>query len=452
MLAHIANMVEEAQGTKAPIERFADTVSAVFVPVVLIMAVTSFAFWLVFGRYLLGGNESLAFAIQSFLGVLVIACPCALGLATPTAIIAGVGRGAKQGILVKDAQSLELLHTITTVVIDKTGTLTQGEPVVVGIYPSDFFASHTSTDHDGKGLSAENRLLLIAASLEQGSEHPIARAILHRAREMQLPLQGAPEGFRMHRGKGIIASVAGKEYRIGTQSFLEEAGIRNISIPQQAVDDGTTLFFVSDKTAYLGSISVLDVPKANAKNAVSHLTSMGIEVILATGDRAPAAAAVSKRVGISRFHASMLPEEKLTLITSLQREGKRVAMVGDGVNDTPALAASDVGIALATGSDSALSTAQITLLAGDISKVARAIELSKTTMRIVKQNLFWAFFYNALGIPVAAGILYPVFGIHISPALAGAAMAFSSVSVVTNSLRLARVGNHLWGNRKQEVV
>lgn len=432
-LSHIASLVQHAQGTKAPIERLADTVSGIFVPVVLGIAMLTGFTWMIVGSFTFGFSVALPLAIQSFISVLVIACPCALGLATPTAIIVAVGRGARMGILVKDAESLERLHRIDTVVVDKTGTLTTGKPVV--------------TDVVGKNTSD---LLSLAASLESKSEHPIAHAVLAKAKEEHALIR-TTTNFHVIRGKGIEGVIQGKTVRIGNADFLAEHGIAREKVSVLPKYDGKTILHVASGSSHLGFIVISDFPKPGAKHVIERLRAMGVSVVMATGDRKSAAEVIAHMVGIESVAAQLLPDGKAALVANLHSEGKRVAMVGDGVNDAPALAAADVGIAMSTGVDSAITTANMTLLHGDIQKIADAIQLSKQTMRIVKQNLFWAFFYNIVGIPMAAGLFYPFFGIMLHPIFAGAAMAFSSVSVVANSLRLTRAGTtHSQRNNRQE--
>lgn len=433
-LSHVASLVENAQGTKAPIERLADTISALFVPVVLGIAIVTGLAWIIIGTRTMGFSTAFPMAIQSFISVLVIACPCALGLATPTAIVVAVGRGARMGILIKDAESLERLHRVHTIVVDKTGTLTTGKPVV-----TDIVGTRTA------------ELLSLAASLESNSEHPIARAVLAKAKDEQVqPLKISD--FHSVRGRGIEGMIKGRTVRVGTADFLSEHGVVGVTVSDSPVYEGKTLLHIASGDTYLGFLAVSDAPKSDAKYEVARLRSLGVSVVMATGDRKSAADAIARMVGIDSVFPELLPEGKSALVTKLQSEGNIVAVVGDGVNDAPALATADVGIAMSTGSDSAISTANITLLHGDIQKIADAIELSKQTMHTVKQNLFWAFFYNIVGIPLAAGLLYPFFGITLHPVFAGVAMAFSSVSVVTNSLRLARMGSHSPGKNKQEAL
>lgn len=425
LLAQIVKMVEQAQGTKAPIERLADSVSAVFVPIVMVIAILVLLAWLVIGPQFIPFSESLTIALTAFVGILIIACPCALGLATPTAMIVGVGRGASAGILIKDAESLEKLHKVNTVVMDKTGTLTKGVPEVTDIYA-------------GSGYTVQDVVSLLS-SLEQFSEHPLAKAIMKAGKQQQVKLQTVKD-FSIIPGKGVTGVIDAKQYWAGNKKLAEA---QKIDLDQKQMTEHTTkgktpIFLFSDKQL-VGTVYVADTVKDNAASSVKMLHKLGITTVMLTGDAQPTAEYIAKQVGIDQVIAEVLPQEKADVIRKLQKEGRIVAMVGDGVNDAPALALADVGIAMSTGTDVAISTAHLTLLHGDIGKVARAIELSKKTMRIVKQNLFWAFIYNVIGIPVAAGILYPFTGGLLSPVWAGLAMAFSSVSVVTNSLRLKAV-------------
>ncbi len=408
LLAHIIKMVEEAQGSRAPIQALADKISAVFVPAVLVLAFVSLGVWLAFGNVQLG--------LMSFVGILVIACPCALGLATPTAIIVGVGKGAKEGILIKDAATLQKLHTVDTVVLDKTGTITKGKPELVSI----------------KNMSdkSDEDIVAILASLENKSEHPIAHAVVTYAKEKNTALLPV-EQFEAIQGKGIVGTIDGVPYRAGSGKFVG----RDASLEEETRAGNTPVFLAAgDKV--LALVMVADAIKENAKDAIASLHKLGIKVVMLTGDDKNTARYIAQQVEIDEVVAEMLPEDKLNIIKKLQADGRVVAMAGDGVNDAPALAQADVGIAMGTGTDVAIETAGITLLGGDISKLPKAIALSKITMRGIKQNLFWAFAYNVVGIPLAGGLFYPLFGWLLSPAFAGAAMAFSSVSVVGNSLRI----------------
>ena len=427
MLASIIKMVQDAQGSKAPIQGLADKISSVFVPVVLGLAVLTLIIWLIVGTPYLGFSQALSYGLLCFIGILVIACPCALGLATPTAIIVGVGKGASNGILIKDAATLEKLHHVKTIVVDKTGTLTEGKPKLINIHA-----------HPESGLSEQQALSLLA-SLEQKSEHPIASAIINAAQEKQIELQSV-EQFSAIKGKGVQGTIAGTEYFAGNTKMIEELGIeldpRRIG---RDAHDGKTLILLASKEKLLAIALVADAVKEVAAQAVTDLHALGIRVVMLTGDNQSTADAIAKQLQIDEVVANVMPEDKLNKIKALQADGSIVAMAGDGVNDAPALAQADVGIAMSTGTDVAIESAGITLLHGDISKLVQAIRLSKLTMRGIKQNLFWAFIYNLIGIPLAAGVFFPIFGWLLSPVFAGVAMAGSSVSVVMNSLRLKRV-------------
>jgi Cu2+-exporting ATPase/Cu+-exporting ATPase len=422
LLANIIKLVGEAQGSKAPIQALADKISSVFVPVVLVVSFVTLGLWLLIGTQYLGFSQALSFGLVSFVGILVIACPCALGLATPTAIIVGVGKGAREGILVKDAGTLEKLHKVNVVVVDKTGTLTKGKPELVSI----------------KNLSdrADQDLISILASLENKSEHPIAHAIVSYATANKINLQ-AVNNFEAIKGQGVKGIVGDVLYFAGNAKLVQEL---NLSFDAPLIEaetmTGKTPVFLATKEKVLAVVMVADAIKLEAIEAVAHLHQLGIKTIMLTGDHQNTAQYIAKQVGIDEVVAEVMPADKLNKIKELQAQGKIVAMAGDGVNDAPALAQADVGIAMATGTDVAIESAGITLLHGDISKLVKAINLSKITMRGIKQNLFWAFIYNIVGIPLAAGLFYPLFGWLLSPVFAGLAMAFSSVSVVGNSLRL----------------
>lgn len=422
MLANIIKMVEEAQGSKAPIQALADKISSVFVPIVLVIAFLSLGLWLLIGSQYLGFAQALSYGLVSFVGVLVIACPCALGLATPTAIIVGVGKGAGEGILVKDAATLEKLHKVNVVVVDKTGTLTRGKPELVSI-----------KNHSSK---SDKEIISILASLENKSEHPIAHAVTEYAKQNNISLISI-SGFEIIKGKGLKGTVAGAEYFAGNIKLISDLGLAfNKEELQRETTEGKTPVVLATKESVFGVFMVTDAIKPEAVEAVKNLHKLGIKVVMLTGDDKNTALAIARQVGIDDVVAEVMPGDKLNKIKELQADGKIVAMAGDGVNDAPALAQADVGIAMATGTDVAIESAGITLLHGDISKLVKAINLSKMTMRGIKQNLFWAFIYNIVGIPLASGIFFPVFGWLLSPAFAGLAMAFSSVSVVGNSLRL----------------
>ncbi len=422
MLAHIVKMVEEAQGSKAPIQALADKISSVFVPIVLVLSFVALGLWLLVGTQYLGFSQALSYGLVSFVGILVIACPCALGLATPTAIIVGVGKGAREGILIKDAGTLEKLHKVNVVVVDKTGTITKGRPELVSV--------HNYSD------KKENELIAILATLENKSEHPIAHAIVTYATEKNIALLEIMS-FEAIKGKGLKGVLGGIEYFAGNVKIIEDL---NISFEKELLEketmEGKTPIILATKEKVLSVVMVADAIKPEAKEAIAKLHDLGIKTVMLTGDNQNTARFIAELVGIDEVVAEVLPEDKLVKIKQLQSEGYIVAMTGDGVNDAPALAQADVGIAMATGTDVAIESAGITLLHGDISKLVKAIRLSKITMRGIKQNLFWAFFYNVIGIPLAGGLFYPIFGWLLSPVFAGLAMAFSSVSVVGNSLRL----------------
>jgi Cu2+-exporting ATPase/Cu+-exporting ATPase len=422
LLAGIIRMVEEAQGSKAPVQALADKISAVFVPVVLVVAFLSLGAWLAFGTPALGFSRALSYGLSSFVGVLVIACPCALGLATPTAIIVGVGKGAQEGILVKDAATLERLHCVTTVVMDKTGTVTRGRPELTGV--------KNASDRPDRELVA------ILASLERKSEHPIARAVTAYAEQNGIDTTEVSD-FAIIEGKGLKGTVDGTEYFAGNTRLVADLGLSvDVAALASETKKGRTPVILATAQGILGTIMVADAVKPEAREAVRALRKLGVKVVMLTGDDRNAARAVANDVGIDDVVAEMLPDDKLKRIMELQASGETVAMAGDGVNDAPALAQADVGIAMGTGTDVAIETAGITLLRGDISKLVMAVRLSKITMRGIKQNLFWAFAYNVVGIPLAAGLFYPLFGLLLPPVFAGLAMAFSSVSVVGNSLRI----------------
>ena len=420
VLATIITMVKSAQSSRAPIQNMADRISAVFVPMVLVIAGLSFAGWLLFGPHFMPVDQALAHAITGAIGVLVIACPCALGLATPTAMIVGVGRGARQGILVKNAEALERFSQVTDMVFDKTGTITTGKPTLLHFVPT--------------GIVPEAEVIAIAAALEHPSEHPLAKALLTFAAEKNTPLYTA-ENFLNYAGQGIKGMVNGQSYRIGNERFIEAIAPLDAAIITAEAHRCLTPVIVAKEGAVLGYFFVGDKIKPTAAHALATLSTQHMHTHMATGDQEKAAQEVARQVGIEQVHARMLPADKQMLVRHLQASGAIVAVAGDGVNDAPALAAADVGIAMATGTDVAIETADVILLHGDIGKLAEAYRLAQQTLVTIKQNLFWAFAFNIVGIPLAAGAFFP-WGITLNPAFAGAAMAFSSVIVVTNSLRL----------------
>jgi Cu+-exporting ATPase len=420
-LARIVRLVEEAQGSRAPIQRLADRVAAVFVPVVLVVAAATFLAWWVFGP-----PPSLLHALTTAVAVLVIACPCAMGLATPTAIMVGTGRGAEHGVLVKSATALETLHRVDTMVFDKTGTLTVGRPAV-----TDVVAAPGATEED---------VLALAAAAEQGSEHPIGEAIVARAKERGVSLPPVTE-FSTVPGQGVDALAPDGRLLLGNRTLMEQRGVDVATLAPYAdalAEAGKTVVYLAVAFRPLGLVAVADVLKPEAAAVVTALSERGIAVAMLTGDSRRTASAIARQAGVERILAEVLPEDKAREIRRLQDAARRVAMVGDGINDAPALAQADVGIAMGSGTDVAIEAADVTLMRGDLRGVVAAVDLSRRTIRIVKENLVWAFGYNVVLIPVAAGLLYPLWGVLLSPILAGAAMAFSSVSVVTNSLRLKR--------------
>jgi Cu+-exporting ATPase len=422
LLAQIVRMVGQAQRSRAPIQRLADRVSAWFVPTVIAIAVLTFIAW-----SFLGPEPRFAHALVNAVAVLIIACPCALGLATPIAIMVGTGRGAQAGVLIKNAEALEILEKVDTLVVDKTGTLTEGKPRVVSVVvvPE----------------KTENEVLRLLASVEQGSEHPLGAAVVRAAKDRGFNL--APlSAFQSCTGVGVIGHVDGKVVLAGNDDFLQQSGIPSSNLNQQAEElrrDGQTVIFVAIGGQLAGLIGIADPVKASAPQALRDLRSEGMRLVMLTGDNRVTAEAVAKKLGIEEYEAGVLPEKKAEVIQRLQKEGRVVAMAGDGINDAPALALANVGIAMGTGTDVAMESGGVTLVKGDLAGIVRARKLSQGTMRNIRQNLFFAFLYNSLGVPVAAGVLYPFFGLLLSPILAAAAMSLSSVSVITNSLRLRRL-------------
>ncbi|HET7910529.1 MAG TPA: copper-translocating P-type ATPase, partial [Pseudolabrys sp.] len=422
LLSQIVQMVAGAQRSRAPIQRLADQVSAWFVPAVIAVAIIAFAAWATFGP-----EPRFAYGLVAAVSVLIIACPCALGLATPMSIMVGVGRGAQAGVLIKNAEALERMEKIDTLVIDKTGTLTEGRPKVVAISPMAGFD--------------ETQVLQLAASVERGSEHPLAAAIVAAAKERNIELMNVT-GFDSPVGKGVVGTVNGKKLALGNARFLNELGINTSALAPEAERlraDGATAIMLAVNGKPAGAIAIADPVKATTAEALKALADDKIRVVMLTGDNRTTAHAVARRLGIGEIEAEVLPDQKSAVVEKLRREGRVVAMAGDGVNDAPALAAAEVGIAMGTGADVAIESAGVTLLKGDLTGIVKARALSEAVMRNIRQNLFFAFIYNALGVPVAAGVLYPVFGILLSPVIAAAAMALSSVSVVGNALRLRRV-------------
>jgi Cu+-exporting ATPase len=419
LLAQIVRMVSEAQRSRAPIQRLADVVAAWFVPAVVLVAVVAFVVW-----GLWGPEPRLAHALVNAVAVLIIACPCALGLATPMSIMVGTGKGASAGVLIKNAEALEVLEQVDTLVVDKTGTLTEGRPKLV-------------TVHAEAGLS-EDELLRLSASLERASEHPLATAIVAGAEARDLP-RGSAEDFASVTGQGVRGQVDGRHVALGTGSYLASLGVDTSALEPRAESGrgrGETVVFVAVGDQLAGLLGVADPIKDSTPEAIRGLHAEGLDIVMLTGDSATTATAVAERLGIDRIEAEVLPERKAEIVAQLQAEGRRVAMAGDGINDAPALARADVGIAMGSGTDVAMESAGVTLVKGDLRGILRARRLSRAVMRNIRQNLFFAFIYNALGVPVAAGVLYPVFGLLLSPMIAAAAMSFSSVSVIGNALRL----------------
>ena len=419
MLSQIVRMVAEAQRSRAPIQKLADQVSAWFVPAVVVVAIVTFLVWSI-----VGPEPRLSHALVNAIAVLIIACPCALGLATPMSIMVGTGRGARAGVLVKNAEALELLEKVDTLVVDKTGTLTLGKPKLVEVQATEPFG--------------EDEVLRLSAALERGSEHPLAAAIVQGAQERGIELPAVAD-FASHTGKGVSGMVQGRKVALGNPAMLSDLGI-DISSLQDRADrersQGQGVMFVAIDGKLGGLLIVADPIKESAPAAIADLHRQGVRIVMLTGDSRRTADAVAKRLGIDEVIAEVLPEQKQSKIAELRAQGLRVAMAGDGINDAPALAAADVGIAMGTGTDVAMESAAVTLVKGDLNGIVRARRLSRAVMRNIRQNLFFSFGYNAAGVPVAAGVLYPTFGLLLSPIIAGAAMALSSVSVIANSLRL----------------
>jgi Cu+-exporting ATPase len=420
-LAQIIQLVRQAQGAKAPVQRLADRVAGIFVPAVIVIAVITFAAWLIFGP-----PPAFTLAMMNCVAVLIIACPCALGLATPTAIMVGTGKGAQNGILIKGGEKLELAERLQAIVLDKTGTLTEGKPRLTDVVPA--------------AGGDETQVLRLAAAAERGSEHPIAQAILRAAQEHQIDSPEAAD-FEAVSGHGVRVKVEGASLLLGNARLMADKGLELGPLAARAEalrGEGKTVMFLARDGRVIGMLAVADTLKPGSRGAVQRLREMGLEIIMITGDNEQTARAIAGQLGIERVLAEVRPAEKANEVRKLQRQGMIVAMVGDGINDAPALAQADLGIAIGTGTDVAIESSDITLVSGNLSGVAAAIELSQRTLKTIRQNLFWAFIYNVLGIPLAAGALYPFLGILLNPIYAAAAMSFSSVSVVTNSLRLRR--------------
>ena len=435
-LAQIIHMVEQAGGSKAPIARLADKIAGVFVPVVMSLAAIAFVVWMLAG-------QTLEFSLTTAISVLVISCPCALGLATPVAIMVGTGKAARMGIMFKNAESLENLHAIDTVVLDKTGTLTVGKPAVTDIMP---------------GALDADVLLILAASIESRSEHPFAKAIMAKAKNLQIR---EPSEFETLPGQGVRAIIDCREYYGGNQRLMQSIGVTTPDLSHLSAEGKTPLYFATADGTYLGAIGAADILREDSAGAVDAMKKLGLDAVMLTGDNQQTANAIAKTSGISRVIANVLPWDKAAAVEALQKEGKKVLMVGDGINDAPALVTADVGMAIGVGTDVAVDSADVVLMESTLSGICRAIELSRATIRNIRQNLFWAFFYNCLGIPIAAGVLYPAFHIQLSPMIGAAAMSMSSVFVVTNALRLrlfkpkmqhVEVNNTVLEEKEMEIV
>lgn len=416
MLAQIISMVQEAQGSKAPVQKLVDKIAGIFVPIVMSIALLSLVVWFIYG-----GSDGITHGILALVTVLIIACPCALGLATPTAIMVGIGKGAEKGILIKDAESLELAKKVDAVVLDKTGTITEGKPVVTQIY----------------WLNGDDSKKDVLYSLEKQSEHPLADAVTnYLAGIVPMPILD----FESITGKGVIGLVNGEKYFVGNKKFLDENGVIVDKVLLEKMENSShslkTMIWFSDSKKAIALIAITDEIKTTSLSAIQQLQSSGIEVYMLTGDNYATAKEIASKVGVNHFHAEVLPQDKAEFVKQLQSEGKVVAMVGDGINDSTALAQADLSIAMGKGSDIAIDVAKMTIISSDLTKISEAIKLSKQTVATIRQNLFWAFVYNLIGIPLAAGVLYPINGFLLNPMIAGAAMALSSVSVVSNSLRL----------------
>jgi Cu+-exporting ATPase len=419
LIAQIIDMVAQAQRSRAPIQKLADTVSGYFVPAVVMIAILTYIVW-----YFFGPQPSLAFALVNAVAVLIIACPCALGLATPISIMVGTGRGALEGVLIKNAEALEIMEKIDTVVVDKTGTLTVGKPEISSVVEFNDFK--------------QKEILRFAACVEQDSEHPLANAVVKKAKEEEITIDRA-DNFNYLTGKGITAEVDSKPIALGNLKLMKSLNIDVQKGEEKANElrqNGQTVIFIAVNKTLAGLIAIADPIKSSTKGALKDLQAKGIKVVMLTGDNEITANAVAKELLIDEVHSDVLPEDKLRVIKNLQANGKIVAMAGDGINDAPALAAANVGIAMGTGTDVAIESAQITLIKGDLNGIVKAYKLSKGTMKNIRQNLFFAFVYNSAGVPIAAGVLYPFFGILLSPMIAAVAMSFSSVSVIVNALRL----------------
>jgi Cu+-exporting ATPase len=422
LLSRIVSMVAEAQRSRAPIQKLADVVAGYFVPIVMLIAVATFVVW-----SLVGPEPRMAHALINAVAVLIIACPCALGLATPMSIMVATGKGATMGVLFKNAEAIEVMRKVDTLVVDKTGTLTEGKPKLVSVLP--------------EGDFDEDALLRLAATLERGSEHPLAAAIVKGAEERGVAVASA-EGFESVTGMGVKGRVDGRDVALGNRALMESLGIDATHLVERAEEqraDGQTVMFVAVDGKPAGLVGVADPIKESTPEAIRELHKEGIRMVMLTGDSATTAKAVAKKLGIDDVMAEVLPDQKADKVKQLQAEGHVVAMAGDGINDAPALAQAQVGVAMGTGTDVAMESASVTLVKGDLRGIVRARRLSRATMANIKQNLFFAFVYNAAGVPIAAGVLYPTFGLLLSPVIAAAAMSFSSVSVVGNALRLRGV-------------